>query len=62
MKAVALEANGVGAVAARFAWRHHFGKREHVLSDDGVGANVGVLSHAAKLVNGAEVADVTKMV
>ena len=58
IESAALEADGVHAVAFRFALSDDSRKRRHVLGDDGAGADVGVAAHAAELVDRTERADI----
>ena len=53
----AFEADGVEAVAARFARRDNFREWKHILGDHGVGADVGVAADAAELLHGRKGAD-----
>lgn len=56
-EASALEADGIEAVAARFAGRDDFREWKHVLSDHSVRADVGMAADAAELLDGRKRAD-----
>src|SRR5262249_9655512 len=56
-KAVALEADGIHAVAFRVARGDDFGKGRNVLGDDGVRGDIRILADTAELVDGTECAD-----
>ncbi len=58
VESAALEADGVHAIAFRFAFGHYPRKRGHILGDDGTGADVRIAAHTAKLVHRTERSDI----